>query len=169
MDTLLYIWPQYHRRHDKLACSCFLSFCSFLRKYCFEEVVQYFELKKSRRYTAKGYQFAPPCNSTNNYSLYSKMQVVLTFLDLYILLCTQTYVISRCITNTMNLEKPKRPTFWNGGSRFMSYFISAGTTPPPQWEHTQSQMICFAHIRTSSPLIIVHAKNQMVIFTYVTN
>ena len=29
------------------------------------------------------------------------------------------FVISRCITNTMNLEKPKRPTFWNGGSTFI--------------------------------------------------
>ena len=32
------------------------------------------------------------------------------------LLCTQTNIISKCIANTMNLEKSKRHTFWNGGS-----------------------------------------------------
>ena len=58
----------------------------------------------------------PFCQAKYEYSLRSKMQVVLTFLDSYILLYIQTYVISRCIANTMNLEKPKRPTFWNGGS-----------------------------------------------------
>ena len=26
------------------------------------------------------------------------------------------YLVYRCIANTMNLEKPKRPTFWNGES-----------------------------------------------------
>ena len=28
----------------------------------------------------------------------------------------QIYVISKCIANTMNLEKSKRHTFWNGWS-----------------------------------------------------
>ena len=41
------------------------------------------------------------------YSLCFKMYVVLIFLDSYILLYTLTYVISRCIVNTMNLKKPK--------------------------------------------------------------
>ena len=57
------------------------------------------------------------------YSLDSKMQVVLTFLDSYILSCIQTYVISKCIAKAMNLKKPKRPTFWNGDSTILLLYM----------------------------------------------
>ena len=49
----------------------------------------------------------------STHSLHYKMWTVLTFLSSQLLLCTQIQVMYRCIANIMNLEKPKRLTFWN--------------------------------------------------------
>ena len=72
-------------------------------------------------------------DALSNYSIRSKMQVILTFLDSYILLCIQTYNIYRCLANSMNLEKPKRPTFQNRGSM---YYVSKAIVPQSEEKKT---------------------------------
>ena len=61
-----------------------------------------------------------PCTSfkllNNEYSLHSKMQVVLANLDTQFLLYTYIYDMSRYIEKSMNLNLPKQPIIWNEGS-----------------------------------------------------
>ena len=57
------------------------------------------------------------------YSPRSKMCVVSTFLGSQILLFAQKYIVSRGIANTMNIKKPKRPTFQNGGGNIYMVIV----------------------------------------------
>ena len=51
------------------------------------------------------------------YSLHPKLLVSLAFLDAQFLLCIQIYIMSKCITKFVYLEKPKWLIIWDGRSK----------------------------------------------------